>query len=479
VRTLALFEAKKVLRNPLLWLGAALLGAFSWLNAREFWPLIPDDIGFAYQGVVVLAAFALLVGAWVGLRDRTSGAEGVLASTPLRQRGLVVPARMAALAASGCAVFLLVSGAVAAVSWARGGHGAPDAYLVADGALYVALAACTGFAIGHLTGSRIVSLLAAPLLPGAAFYLQGKMSGRLTDPVWALPNPQLPPRFGPLGYLPDVLPVHAAYLAAGVLGLVGIVWFVTGRRERAGSVRLPLAAAITGAAGFVACGAWLSVQPLQVYVVGPDASQQAPMTSSDDYRDFKRRSRAPGAYPDDGAASECARERGIEVCIYPEHGPEAARRLAAEASAVAPFVGLEGVHDTIRMVPATGYSYPPACSREDDYLLGSGRWNSDFWKYNSLARNVFLCAVNGPRLLTNRAADVLQAWFDVRVLFGRTGDEYVRAARRHRPGARGLETLLRMEPLSVEEVVRRIGPVWGEIRSDELTLDELDAALRR
>lgn len=474
---LALFEAKKILRNPLLWLGATLLGAFSWLNAREFWPLIPDDVAFAYQGAVVLAAFALLVGAWVGLRDRTSGADGFLASTPLRQRGLVVPARMAALAAGGSAVFLVVAGAVAAFSWARGGHGAPDAYLVADGALYVALAACTGFAIGHLTGSRILSLLAAPLLPGFGFYLQGSMAGRLRDPVWALPNPQPPPRFGPVGYVPDVLPVHVAYLAAGAVGLIGVVWFVTGRRERAGSVRLALVAAIAGVAGFCVSGAWLSVQPQQVHVVGAEASRWIPMTSSDDYRDVIRAARAPDAYPDDGAASECATERGIEVCVFPEHGPEVARALARDAAAIAPFVGLEGVHDTIRMVPAADYSHVPACNHGDEYLLGSRRWNADFWKYDSLARNLFYCAVYGPRSISSRPADVLQAWFDVRVLFERTGDEYVRATRRHGFGERTRALLLEMEPLSADEVVRRIEPVWDDIRRDALTLRGLAAAL--
>lgn len=474
---LALFEAKKILRNPLLWLGAGLLGAFSWLNAREFWPLIPDDVAFAYQGVVVLAAFAMLVGAWVGLRDRTSGADGVLACTPLRQRGLVVPARMAALAAGGFAAFLLVAGTAAAVSWARGGHGAPDAFLVADGGLYVGLAACTGFAIGHLTGSRISALLAAPLLPGLVFYLQGQLDGRVNDPKWALPNPQVPERFGPLGYVPDIFPVHAGYLAAAALGLAGIVWFVTARREGSGSVRLALGVAIGGVAAFCLCGAWLSVQPVHMNVVGTDPARWTPMTPRDDFQEIRRSARAPGAYADDGTATECASERGIEVCIYPEHGSAVARRLAQEAAAIAPFLGLEGVHDSIRMVPATDYWYPPACSREDDYLLGSRRWNADFWKYDSPARNLFHCAAYAGRTVTNRAADVMLAWFDVRVLFERTGDAYVRGVRRHGFGERTRALVLQMEPLSIEEVVRRVEPVWDELRARELTVRELEAAL--
>lgn len=473
---LALFEAKKVARNPLLWLGAALLAAFGWLNAREFWPIVPEDAGYAYQGVVVLAAFALLVGAWVGLRDRTSNATTVIASTPLHQKGLLVPARMAALAATGFCSFALVVAFVAAFSFARGGNGWPDAYLVLDGGLYVALAACVGFGIGFLTGSRIGCLLAAPLLPGIDFYLQGQMTGQVRSPIWILPHPQLPPRFGPLGYLPDVLPLHSAYLAGGLLAVAGVVWFVGSRRERTGSPGHALATAVVGAGVFVGLGGWLAVQPVQVQPLGTAETPWIAVDSTEDYRALNRALRH--GIPDNGLASECAEDDGVTVCIFPEHGAEVAEALASDASDIAPFMHLQGVPERFRMVPAADFSDVSSCAG-GEYLFGSTRYTDDYWKYGSLARNAFYCAVYGPRMLTNRSADALQAWFDARLIAGRSGDAYMRYMRRYGIGGRMRETIEGLGALSVDEVVDRLEPVWRDIRARRLTLTELEAALGR
>lgn len=473
---LVLFEARKAARNPLVWIGAALMFGVATLNAVGYWPSVPDDAGFAYEGLLACAPFVLLVGAWLGLRDRTSGAEQLVASTPYRARGLVVPARMGAVALVAFAACTLGFVATAALSVARGGRGVPDAFLVLDAGLYVALAACGGFAIGYLTGSRILSLLAAPVLPGAVFYLQGVQSGRVTEPSWLLPNPPLPGRFGPLGYLPDVFPMHAAYLAGAVLALVGIVWTVTGRRERSSTTRLGIAAAVTGAVVFVAAGASLAGEPGVVHVFGPSAPDRVEIHSPADYDLLPPTGRlADGIFGE--LATECEEVDGIRACVFPEYGPRLARALAEDASPLAAFRSLDGIPDRVTMVPTSPHSGSDQCTTGDELLVGSWHVSIEFQRYQSLAQAGFYCAVYGPRQISNRAAEVLlHGWFSVRVTRGLTGDAYLTALRRGW-GRRATDIVGNLRDVPIAEVVSRLEPIWDEVRARETTLAELRRAL--
>lgn len=474
---LALLEARKAARNPLLWLGAALVVAFAVTNSLSYWPSVPEDAEYAYGGLAALAAFALLVGAWVGLRDRTSGAESVLAPTPLRARGLVVPARMAALAFVSVVVCTVAFAAAATVSFVRGGRSLPDPFLVLDGGLYVALAACTGFAIGYRTGSRILALLATPILPGIVFFLQGSQSGSVTESSWLLPNPELPGRFGPLGYLPDVFPIHVAYLAGAVLALTGLVWMSTGRAESSSVARTGFLVAAAGAAVVVASAAWLVVQPKEVHVFGAAPSDWVEIHMPDDYRLLTQASRRTPEDSGAGLASACVEDGGVTACVFPEFGERLAGAIAADAAPLAELSSLEGVPQRIRMIPTAEHTGVNHCMRDGEMLVGSRRWSVEFPEYEPIAEAGFYCAVYGRRQLVNPAANALHAWFVARVSRGHTGDEFVRRVREGwgRPAA---ETVRPLADLSLAEVVERLEPIWADVRSREATLAELHAALR-
>lgn len=471
---LTLFEARKVARNPLLWAGSLLLLAFAMLNMNGYWSSVPEDAGYAHEGLVALAPFALLAGAWVGLRDRTTGAARVIESTPLKGRGLLVPARIAALSAVALVACSLVFGATAVVSLVRGGRGSPGLFLVLDSGLYVALAAAIGFAIGHLTGSRILSLLAAPLLPAFVFYLQGTESGSLTQPSWLLPSPRLPGRFGPLGYLPDIFPVHVAYLSGALLALTGIMWVVVARRD---GTRAPLGAVTlaTGAAVFLVSAGWLVTQPYEVHVYGSDPSQWVEIHSPRDY-DLLPRGRGSAVVPDERLANVCAESGGITACVFPEFGPRLAQAVAEDAAPLAAFASLEGIPHRVMMVPTAEHTGVDHCTPTGELLVGSRRWSTEFQTYQSLSEAGFYCAAYGRRELVNPAADALHAWFTAGISRGLDGREFVRAVRQGW-GQRAAATVGHLADVPVAEVVARLEPVWDDVRTREATLDELREAL--
>jgi hypothetical protein len=212
---LFLAEAKRTLRAPIWWPGLGLLGGYALINGRDYWPSVPLDVDFLYQGIAVLAGFALLLGGWVGLRDRRHGTQALLSSTPSEARGLSVVARLAALGVAGMASFALIYVVAAGTSWSFGGRGVSDPRVLVDGGLVIALGAIIGFGIGSLTGSRIAVLLGPPLLSAIDLYLGGHYSQSFGAHTleWILPAPVPPYRYGPLGYLPDIWTPHIAYLA--------------------------------------------------------------------------------------------------------------------------------------------------------------------------------------------------------------------------------------------------------------------------
>jgi hypothetical protein len=139
---LARIEARHLARSPLLWLGAV-LGAASVTPALwSSWPVLAGDDLLAYQTSLLVGAGALWAGAWLALRDRTSGATDLLTVTPTAPWRLW-RTRLAALAPVTAAAFALLFAAALAVLALRGGRGLPDLRLLADGVLAVSAARST------------------------------------------------------------------------------------------------------------------------------------------------------------------------------------------------------------------------------------------------------------------------------------------------------------------------------------------------
>jgi hypothetical protein len=383
---------------------------------------------------------------------------------------------MTALSLAGAVACALVFAATAIVSFVRGGHGLPDPFLVLDSSLYIALAASGGFAIGYLTGSRILSLLAAPILPGVVFYLQDSQSGRVTEPSWLLISPRLPGRFGPLGFLPDVFSVHSAYLAGGLLALTGAVWIAAGRRESSPAARTGFAVSAVGAVVVVASGAWLAGQPQEVHVFGPAPSDWVEIHSPADYDLLRGVAKNASVSSGPELATDCVGDGGVMACVFPEYGMRLASAIARDAAPLAAFASLEGVPQTIRMVPTADHGGMQECRGGDELLVAGRRWSVEFQKYESVAQAAFYCATYGPRGAVHPVRNALTGWFHARVADGLTGDEYVKAVRQGW-GPRAAETVGHLADVPVAEVVERLEPIWDEVRAREATLAELREAL--
>jgi hypothetical protein len=130
---LARIEVRHVARSPLLWLGMVLAAAFAALELLSVWPVLAGDDLLAYRNGFIVAGGALFAGAWLALRDRTSGAAELVAATPIAP-WRIWRARLAGVAGAAAAAFTVIFVAGLAVSAARGGRGTPDLRLLADGA---------------------------------------------------------------------------------------------------------------------------------------------------------------------------------------------------------------------------------------------------------------------------------------------------------------------------------------------------------
>ena len=159
--SLAPIEARHLARSPVLWLGVVLSAASVAPALWSSWPVLAGDDLLAYQTSLLLGAGAVWAGAWLALRDRTSGATDLLTVTPTAPWRLWLN-RLVALAPVIAAVFALLFAAALAVSALRGGRGMPDLRLLADGMLGMVLSGLIGVAVGWLSGSRLVAVLASP-----------------------------------------------------------------------------------------------------------------------------------------------------------------------------------------------------------------------------------------------------------------------------------------------------------------------------
>jgi hypothetical protein len=160
--TLVRIEARHLARSPLLWLGVALAVWSTTLNLRAEWPTLTSATLVAYDNGFLIGAGAVWAGAWLGLRDRVSGAADLITVTPTAPWRLW-RARLTSVAALAAGAFAVLSAAALAVSAADGGRGILDLRVLADGALAVVLSGLVGMAVGRLSGSRVVAVLVGPV----------------------------------------------------------------------------------------------------------------------------------------------------------------------------------------------------------------------------------------------------------------------------------------------------------------------------
>jgi hypothetical protein len=449
--TLALFEARRQARSPILWLGVVLVIWGGTFDNTVITPMLEGDDLRAHDAAIWLVCFAALAAGWLGLRDRRTGAEALVAVTPADGKATVVPARIAAVVASCFGGFALVFGTALAISAVRGGQGTPDPRLYLDGALLVALGGSIGYALGYLTGSRIVCLLAGPGLPavytlvtyGSDFSNAGEHG--FTDASWLLPAGYEPPRSVTLGFLPDIWNGHIAWLLALVLLVCGGVALVAAWRAGARrALAVSIVAVVVAGVLALSSGVWLNSQPSSV----------APAT---------------GLYPDDGRATTCVTRDGFEACVYPEFGEDFAAELAAAYGRQASVLrGLEGVPTRGRMVPAS-QGRPVPCSPDEvlyaetpdasvvviEFSLLSCAWADPFaqrgWPAREAVR-IWLASQMEPETVT---------WPDSGEVHGQ-GDV--------------VRTAFAMAEMPPDDVRAALARVWDELRAGTLPLSDLPGA---
>jgi hypothetical protein len=342
---LSRIEARHLARSPLLWLGIV-LGAASVAPALwSTWPILAGDDLLASQNSLLVGTGAVWAGAWLALRDRTSGAGDLLVVTPTAPWRLWW-SRVAALAAVSAAVFALLFTAVLGISAARGGHGMPDPRLLADGVLAVVLSGLVGVAIGRSSASRLVAVLA-----GVLWYLvcmfaadPGMSPGYRLSPMLMTEGP----RSAEFGLLPDPLWPHLGYLLGLVLVVAVLVVGLTGRGEGQRPPLAPMVVAVV--AGLVLAGAGgirLVALPETLVALGPDRAHWRPAAEADQVQADRSY-----AYPQDGRARSCAGDAALSVCVYPAYGTRLARHVhQAVQPAAGLLTGLPGTPTRVRMVP--------------------------------------------------------------------------------------------------------------------------------
>jgi hypothetical protein len=227
--------------------------------------------------------------------------------------------------------------------------------LLADGALAVTLGGWVGMAVGWRSGSRMLSVLAAPVWWAACQIVGDWPSGLGAPPSLAVER--LSPLLGltehsaEFGFLPDPLWPHLGYLLGLVL-LAGVGLLALG--ARGGGQRPPvaalLAAVLAGVVLVTAGGVGVVTLPRWLVVLGPDRADWKPFgqVSAIDDRSW--------TYPDDGHARSCAGDATLTACVYPAYGQRLAGEIHGAMGPVAElFAGLPGVPTRVRMVPTQAF----------------------------------------------------------------------------------------------------------------------------
>jgi hypothetical protein len=463
-------EARHLARSPLLWLGFAMAAWATGPELWRFWPALPGDDLLAYRSGFLVGAGAVWAGAWLGLRDRVSGAADLVTVTPTAPWRLW-RARLAAVVAAAAGAFALLFAAALAVSAARGGRGMPDLRLLADGALAVTLSGLVGVAVGRLGGSRLVALLAGPLW---SLLCMG-----VADPAnpWFRLSPflsQAERASAEFGFLPDFLWPHIGYLLGLVL-LVSVLLLAAGGGPRALVPMLAVAVASLVLVG--AGGTRLLALPQELMVLGPDRA------------DWKTPAEAEAvlanpsyAYPDDGRATSCAGDATLSVCVYPTYGTGLARRVHRDVEPVAGLLaGLPGAPARARMVPG----YVDGC-RDGEVLLPDLGLRLLRGIRTYAAQSYLDCALGqlgGLRQSWSQpggARDVVKLW--ALLASGTVTRQEVEGASENEllsfglPGERPSAVVapaLAMAELPVDRVRAELAPLWERLRAEQLPVAEL------
>ena len=390
-------ESRHAGRSLILWLGVAVAVIGTLDSLRGYLPVVPTFAAVAYHHGEILAGFALLAGARLGLRDHQHKTAVLIGATPTGE-GKIRAARLCALALAAVAasVVLQAAGFIAAVL----GH-APAAHvdwlLVPDGAAATVLASWLGYGLGCL-GFAVLPLVTAPSYVALTFVLGHYETVKdLSQSVqWLLPNPPLPDWSADLGFVPNIFPLHLTYLA-GLLAITGgalVAW--PGRRRlrraRSAAVNGPGDAGITsraawvaGVAGFaVACalGVQLQARPDDYQVSGPNPASWIPA-----YHDqYGLQNGVAGIFPDDHKATACAGGPSLRTCVYPAYGKSLAAQvyglLAPEARAIESVTGRP---ESVRMVPV--FELDP-CDGPTQSLMDESPWGSGGWEQGALIQCV-------------------------------------------------------------------------------------------
>jgi hypothetical protein len=475
-------EARHLARSPLLWLAFALAAALAALEMSWFLPALAGDDLLAYTVAgLLLSGGAVLAGAWLGLRDRATGAADLVAVTPTAPWRLQ-RARLAGVAVVAAGVFSVGFAAALAVSVVRGGRGTPDLRLLADGALAVVLGGWVGLVVGRLTGSRMVAVLAAPLWVVVCFlFMAGPSLRGISLSVQHL-SPVLNPQnhSAAYGLLPDPLWPHLGYLL-GLTVLVGALLLALA--SRSSSQRVPLRPLLVVAvAGLVlsgTAGARLLALPDDVLVLGPDRASWRPVYGESNPQTEALLADTGWNFPPDDRARACAGDVSVSVCVYPAYGQRLARDMHAAMAPVARlFSGLPGVPTLVRMVPVGMSICRNAEAQVPEAWVREPAGRSD-QETRSFYLGVYLdCALGlhtgGSEHLTE-AGEAVERW--ALVASGTVTREQLReemhdAEADHRPTAASAAALA-MAELPTEQVRAELAPVWTRLRAGTLPLAEL------
>jgi hypothetical protein len=481
---IALFgiEAKHLGRSPLLWLAFALAAALAALEMSWFLPALAGDDLLAYtSGGLLLSGGALLAGAWLGLRDRVTGAADLVAVTPTAPWRLQ-RARLGSVAVVAVGVFTVGFAAALAVSVVRGGRGMPDLRLLADGVLAVVLGGWVGLAVGRLTGSRMVAVLAAPVWVVVCFLAMAGPSLRGISLSVQYLSPVLNPQnhSAAYGLLPDPLWPHLGYLL-GLTGLVGVLLLALA--ARGSSQRVPLrplvVAAVAGLVLVVMSAVRLVALPDDVLVLGPDRASWQPV-----HGEFNPQAEAlfadPGwSFPADDQARACAGDTSVSVCVYPAYGQRLARDMHAAMAPVARlFAGLPGAPTLVRMVPVGMGSCRDAEAQVPEAWVREPAGRSD-QQTRSFYRGVYLDCVLGVHPGGSghlaEAGEAVELW--ALLASGEVTREALQGMARDAETGHGSmaasAAALAMAELPTEQVRAELAPVWTRLRAGTLPLAEL------
>jgi hypothetical protein len=479
---LARVEARHLARSALLWLGVALGAGVTALEMSWYLPALAGDDLILYRGGgMLISAGALLAGAWLGLRDRVTGAAELVAVTP------TAPwrpwrARLAGVAVVAAAVFAVGFAAALAVSAARGGRGDPDLRLLADGILALVLGGWVGVAVGRVSGSRMVAVLAAPvwlalcvvvgfpgLIPASSVAVQN-----------LAPVLNLPYRSAAYGFLPDPLWPHLGYLF-GLTVLVGALLVVLVARGGGG---LPLKALLAVAvAGLVLAGTAatrLLALPDGLLVLAPDSSTWKPV-QGDLWAAADEVVNRPGwSFPADGHARTCAGDATLSVCVYPAYGRRLARSIHETVAPVAAaFTGLPGAPTQVRMVPI-GFG---GCG-DAEVQVGEPRVREPSTLSDQQIRFYYIglyldCALGIGRddhtVPIGEAREAVWLWAELHGgIFTR---EQLQQEAGNEPSLVVRAATLAMAELPSGQVRAELAPVWARLRAGTLPLSELPGQL--